>query len=414
MTTGRPLISLTLIALLSPAVASGQTGDTESASEQTPTEANAEERGEHGAAHEDDSDEEEEGGHGHHPVLRLGTVEISPDFKLYADYQIDVASADVKNAFHLTRAYLGIRLRLNSWIGARVTYDVSQATDLGRAGAAPIDEDGEAAVVDGSRVQGSMLARLKYGYLDLDVEALSLDLRFGVIHTPWIDWIEHIEDSRLFRKVMLENEYHYPSADFGVAVVGHVSDYLAYHIGFYNGEGYHGVEDTRFKDFIGRVSFRPAPRVRGVSGLMLSGYYQVELPSTDIDPDHSTHRRFGGALTYRLAEELTSADTARVRGDRLAAWVQAFYGQDGPADHLIPSLGISAGVRVELPALLFVLARLDRFDHDLNHDDEVLWTVLGALGLRPARGVIFALNYQGRLGHGHDRHLVGIHAELRL
>lgn len=354
-------------------------------------------------------------------VLRFGTVELSPDLKIYADYQFDAASEDVENGFHVTRAYLGLRVRVTPWLSGRVTYDVSQATDLGRAGPAEIEpgtpgEDEDTAIVDGSRVQGSMLARLKYAYINFGIERLSLDVRFGVVHTPWIDWIEHIEDTRFLRKVMIENEYHYPSADFGLALAGNIRDYLAYFVGVYNGEGYHGIEDTRFKDFIARVSLRPVPGYRPLTALQLSGYVQVEVPIPDSASGQETHRRFGGALTYRLADEITSPDCAKVRGERLALWFQAFYGQDGVADAITDSFGFSVGGRVELPARLFLLARLDRFDSDLDVDgeDDVFWTVLAAFGFRPTRGVIVALNYQARLGPGDDRHLIGIHTELHL
>jgi hypothetical protein len=192
-------------------------------------------------------------------VLRFGSVEIVPDLKLYADYQIDLGSDDYDNAFHITRGYIGLRAQITSWLGGRVTYDVSQAGDLGRSGAAAVE--GEEAEVESSRLSGSVVARLKYAYLDLGIPRLSMRLRFGVVQTPYIDWVEHIEGSRFLRKVMIEQEYHYPSADFGLALVGNVRDYLSYHVGVYNGEGYHGVEDSSFKDIIARLSLRPAPGV---------------------------------------------------------------------------------------------------------------------------------------------------------
>jgi hypothetical protein len=151
-------------------------------------------------------------------VLRFGSVELSPDLKLYADSQIDVASENVDNAFHLARAYLGLRAQITSWL--YVTYDISQVTDVGRSGSAEV-VDGEA-VVDASRLEGSLVARLKYAYLNLGIDRLSLAVQFGVIHTPWIGWVESVEGTRFLRKVMIENEYGYPSADFGVVLAGHV------------------------------------------------------------------------------------------------------------------------------------------------------------------------------------------------
>ncbi len=346
-------------------------------------------------------------------VLLLGSVELRPDLKIYADYQVDLASEDYDNAFHLRRAYLGLRARIASWLSGRVTYDISQVTDVGRAGDAEVR--GGEAEVEASRLEGSLVARLKYAYLHLGIERLSLGLRFGVVQTPFIGWVEHIEETRFLRKVMVEQAYGYPSADFGLALIGSIRRRLTYHVGLYNGEGYHGLESTRFKDLIARVSWRPAPDRQGLSGLQLTGYVQVELaPGEGV-----THRRYGGALTYRLAEEILDPDCQRVRGEVLAAWVQVFGGQQGPADELIGSLGVSVGARLELPARLFVITRLDRFDPDLDTDGDLIWTLLATLGMRiwdgPVGTVIAALAYQGRLYQADaDQQLLGLHVELHL
>lgn len=347
------------------------------------------------------------------PVLRLGSVEFVPDFKLYADYQVDLGSQNYDNEFHLSRAYLGMRMQFNSWLGARITYDISQASDIGASG--ETSGDFGAPVVDDSRVQGSLLARLKYAYLTLGIERLSLDIRMGVMHTPWIDWIEHIEGTRFLRKVMFENEFHYPSADFGAGTRGNVGNYISYFLGLYNGEGYHGVEDSQIKDFIARVSFRPFPNNSHMTGLQISGYTQIEFPWLSNSTD-SLHRRYGGAITYRLAEEILSPDCSKVRGDRLALWVQALYSQDTEEGTRTDSIGISAGSRIEFPANLFVITRLDWFDEDISVDtpSDIYLTILGAFGWRPVRQVAIALNYQGRIGEGIDTHLIGINTEVHL
>lgn len=345
-------------------------------------------------------------------VLRFGSVEIIPDLKLYTDFQIDLGSNDYDNAFHLRRGYLGLRARLTSWLGARVTYDISQIDDVGRAGAAPVEDD--EATVESSDLEGSMAARIKYAYIDLGIPRLSMRLRFGVIHTPYIDWVEHIEGARFLRKVMIEQATHYPSADFGIAAVGHVTDYLSYHVGIYNGEGYHGLESSSFKDIIARLSLRPAPGRRGLSGLQLTGYVQVEVIGGD-EEDGETHRRYGGALTYRLAREITSADCTHAEGDILAAWFQFFVGQEGTTDALDNSFGFSLGTRIELPHRMFMILRLDRFDENLDAEDDSTWTVLGAYGVRIYDGVVAALNYQGILSETEDhQHLLGLHVELHL
>lgn len=318
------------------------------------------------------------------PVLRIGSTELRPDFKLYTNYSVNFGE-EVSNSFNVSRAYIGFKLKFTPWLSSRVTYDLSPITD--------------------SSLEGSFLSRLKYGYISLNSQRANLSLRAGVIHTPWIDWIEHIEDTRFLRKVMIEQEYHYPSADFGVALVGSIGSYISYHLGVYNGEGYHGIEDTNFKDVIGRLSIRPAPNISGLEGLQLNLYGQFEIVHGD------GHRRFGGALTYRLADEILNTECTKVNNELLAAWVQGFVGQEaGSTD----SLGLSFGLRVEMPANLFLLQRVDMFDENIHSNINArTWTILTALGYRPLRNMTVALNYQNRID-GDSNPSVGIHTELRL
>ena len=341
-------------------------------------------------------------------VLRYGDVVLRPELKLYADFEMDVSDDDLANAFHISRAYIGFRATITDWLSGRITYDVTHAKDLGSSGSSSVD-NGEI-TIDSSGVSGSELGRLKYGYIDLAWSDLNLHARLGIVQTPWIGWIEHIEDTRFLRKVMIENEYHYPSADFGLTLLGEVGDMFAYHLGVYNGCGYHGVERSEGKDVIGRLSLRPLPEVDGFEGLVLSGYAQVEVAA----PDDGTHRRFGGALTYRLADEITSNDSGHAHGETLAAWIQTFMGQDGPNDAFVDSFGLSVGTRVELPEDLFIIGRLDRFDPNMDVEEDTIWTVIGAFGVRPTHGVIIAIDYQGRLSPDGDENVVGLHTEWHL
>lgn len=346
-------------------------------------------------------------------MLKVGSFEVAPDLRLFADYWIDLGAEHFDNGFHVTRAYVGVRVKVTPWLGGRLTLDVAQAADLGASGDAVVT-DGSAAV-EPSRLQGSSLARLKYGYVDARIERARLAVRFGVLQTPWLEWAETIEGTRFLRRLMLEGDLGVPSADFGLALIGTITDYVAYFVGVYNGEGYAGLEGNPFKDLSGRLTLRPAPHVRGLECLQVSGYARGELVSPSQGSTHETSRRYGGALTYRLAREAAEPDCSRVEGERLALWFQAFYGQDGVEDALVGSFGLSGGLRVELPARLFLIGRLDRFDPDLGIGDDARWTVIGAFGVRLGSGVAVALDYQAQILPGQDdTHRLGIHAELRL
>ena len=354
------------------------------------------------------------------PVLKFHGLELSPDIKFYVNYTINLSEDDgdavgADNKFAIGRAYLGMKLKLNDWISARVTYDASTAKDLGTKGA--LAEDGE---VESSELQGSALARMKYAYVSLKINAIDAQLRFGMAHTPYIDWMEHIEDTRYMGKIMIEEEFHYPSSDFGVMLIGQITDYLNYHVGVYNGAGYHGLEDDPLKDILARITLRPAPAVKGLEALQISLYGRIQLSAPDKT---QTNRQYGGAITYRLVDKVKAPDCHKVEGEKLALWFQIFTGEQSHQDdagtyHIPRSLAWSAGGRFELPADLFVIARLDGFDPDLDVDDDNYFRPLGAFGVRLWKGLHVSLTYKGKIyqdiDNHDDDHILGIFSEFRL
>lgn len=345
------------------------------------------------------------------PSLEFKGLELAPDIKLYTDFQMDVSDAGVANAFHLTRGYLGMKFKMTDWFSARLTYDLTTVKGLPSAGTYDVVDD-QVVIPDDNKFNASVAGRLKYAYVVLGIPPASMDICFGVAHTPWMDWIEHIEDTRFLRKVMWEQEFHYPSADFGVVWTGTVGDVIAYHGGVYNGEGYHGLENAGFKDVIGRITVRPIPHQKALAGLAFSVYAHGEFP---IQDGEDTERRIGGAVTWRLADKIKSVDTAKASGDKLAVWYQIKHQAHGDPDDLANNLGMSFGVRVETPIRLFFIGRGDYFDEDLSAAGDSFWRAIGAVGVRVHPTFHFALNYQGMLPvSGDPEHLLGLHTEFHL
>ncbi len=345
-------------------------------------------------------------------VLRYKGIEIKPDIKVYADYQVDLSDEDHANAFHLTRAYLGLKLKVTKWLSGRVTYDVTTVKNVAASGDYSVVDDGIS--ISDHKLHGSVVGRIKYAYVDAKVLPADFAIRAGVLHTPWIDWAQTLEDTRFLRRTMWEHEYKYPSADFGIAFIGNAGNVLTYHLGIYNGEGYSGLEEIGFKDVIGRLSVRPAPNHKVLQGLQLSAYAHGEFPLKD---GVETDRRLGGAVTWRIADKIVDPDCKKVEGDKAAIWVQIKTGEYGdPAIELSRNLGMSFGARIELPARLYIIARADRFDPDLDVDDDEFWRPLGAFGVRLHKTFHVALAYQGKLpvAGGDPDHLIGIHTEFRL
>jgi len=288
-------------------------------------------------------------------------------------------------------------MKLVSWISGRVTLDIAQANDLGKTGAATVSADGKTVTVGESKLDGTFVARLKYALLEVKLplpDRFGAQISFGMIHTPYIYWIEHIQGFRFLTKTYAELDFTYPSADLGVLLSGHVADYLDYAVGVYNGGGYTALASGKFRDIVGRLSVRPLPRHRWLGGLQLTAYAQIQTPPGTGNPI-PTHRRYGGAVTWRIADAILSPDCRLVRGDRGSIWAEGFFSDEGPVDKLTRTLGGSFGGRVELPWRLAAVTRIDWLDPDRSLAGNDRWRVLGGVIKRLYEGINVALAYQG-------------------
>jgi len=336
-------------------------------------------------------------------VGRGPSLEMTPDLKVYTQLALDPGQPS-HSGFDVSRAYLGLKAKLGDHVGGRLTLAAVEGV---RSGAG----HGDAAP---SALDGSLVYRLKYGYLDVRLPGPAF-VRMGAVQTPWIGWFEHVTETRFLGPLLLEREWHTPSSDFGLAVVGTLGDALSYHAGVYDGGGYHGLEEDDTKDLAGRLSLRPAPGVEALQCLQVSAYGRAQAPAA-----HAAHKhlQYGGAVTWRWVEATERDDCGVVRGERLAAWLQAVFGREGHlgADavaHVVPALGVSLGARVELPAHLFSVLRLDRVAADVDDADSVAWRPLLSLGYRLGHHVHVAAAWQANLGPGgDDGHLVGVYTAL--
>lgn len=173
------------------------------------------------------------------------------------------------NAFKLKRGYLTVESRFNEIFSARYTQDIT------------IDDEGDDA--------GNVELRFKYCYLRANVPDLSFlthsYFEVGLVHRPWIDYEEHINDFRVQSEMFLERGKVINSADFGITYVTllggktdndyqqKVNNYLpgkygSISVGIYNGAGYHALENNNNKTIEGRFTVRPFPE--SLTGLQIS------------------------------------------------------------------------------------------------------------------------------------------------
>lgn len=219
-----------------------------------------------------------------HGAAQAPTVTVGGVAYAQFVYQLKDTANHVNN-FDVTRAYLNVNGKFAYGIGTRVTADIFRSTD------------------------GSLSYRLKYAYATWTPEKSALTYKFGQIHTPWLDWEEHLWDYRVQGQMAVERAGYMSSSDFGFGVDGNWGyDKVNMQVGVYNGENYNRSPGDQRKDLMGRVSVRLKSTDEGGrdGGLRLTGYGQIGKPTGG-----GTRQRFIGMLSYRskaltLAAELAS------------------------------------------------------------------------------------------------------------
>lgn len=287
----------------------------------------------------------------------------------YLDYSIGQkplggGSEEDYNSFSNTRGYLTVKKKILPWLGARMTLDMH------------LDESGDYKV------------RHKYLYAEVKHEGFgffsNLTGEIGVGHMPWLDFEEHINPYRCQGTMAIERAGVFNSADGGVSVRGYFGSKLAdaeektgnhhydgrygsWHIGIYNGSGYHAKEQNENKVIEGRFTVRPLPDVvpgLQFSVLAMSGKGNVpEDDENDIEaPDYSVAI---GMVSYEHPRFVATGQYFKTDGNKDGTWVNA----DGDA---LKTGGYSLFSKVKLPVLenkLSLVARYDHFDSDI--DDEI-------------------------------------------
>ena len=150
---------------------------------------------------------------------------------------------------------------------------------------------------------GSLAFRLKYAYATWTPEKSPLTAKFGLIHTPWLDWEEALWDYRMQGSMAMERfrsvagAGYLSSADFGAGIDGKFGyDKVNFQIGAYNGEFYSKPEGDSYKDVEARVSVRvlESDDYSRVGGLALTGYAGIGSPTGG-----GRRNRYIGMVSYK-------------------------------------------------------------------------------------------------------------------
>ena len=214
---------------------------------------------------------------------------------VYGQYQYDLkdsvgaagASFGKQNQFSIQRAYVNVIGRFGSNLLTRITADIAPSGTT------------------------NQIYRLKYAYAAWTPTGSALTYKFGLIHTPWLDWEEALWDYRMQGPMVTDRLGYTTAADFGAGIDGKWNnDQVNGQLTVVNGEGYsRGTGDKR-KDVQLRLSVRVmnTDDASRVGGLRISGYAGIGKVTGGGD-----RNRFIGLVSYRSKQFTLAGEFASTK-----------------------------------------------------------------------------------------------------
>ena len=274
---------------------------------------------------------------GQAPTVTIGGV-------AYAQFAYQLKdTANHGNNFDITRAYLNVNGTFAYGIKTRVTPDIYRNAD------------------------GSLGYRLKYAFASWQPEKSPLTFKFGQIHTPWLDWEEHLWDYRMQGTMAVERAGYMSSADFGAGIDGMWGfDRFNFQVGVYNGENYNKAPGDQRKDLMGRASFRILGSDEGGrdGGLRVTGYAHYGKPTGGGE-----RQRYIGMVSYRSKLMTLAAEIAATK-DSVTAPVSA-----EKKGRIISVFGVLRASNAKFQ----VIGRIDSTDPNTSVNNDRTTRVIGGL-----------------------------------
>lgn len=282
---------------------------------------------------------------------------------VYSQYEFLLSDSDGhENAFDVKRAYVDVRGRFDRGIGTRVTADVHRQPD------------------------GSLDLRLKYAYFTWTPEDSPITLKFGQMHTVWLDWEEGLWDYRMQGTMPIERYGYTSSSDLGAGVDGAWgAQKLNVQVAVQNGEGYHGAEGDKHKDVGARASYRLLASDDGGArgGLRLTGMASFGEPNGG-----GTRNRYMGMVSWKSSRLTLAGQAART--------IDGGANESNAHGNILSAYGV-----LRMPGTPWALvARVDRSDPDVDAEDDALTRVIAGVSYRVGSNVLLLLDidhvsYQG-------------------
>jgi hypothetical protein len=283
------------------------------------------------------------------------------------------------NQWTLQRGYLNIEKEITPWLYARYTPDLTQDNT------------------------GDWKFRTKYLYSELRPPnagnvLTQMKSEIGMGHIPWLDFEEQLNPYRCQGTMPMERAGVINSADLGVNIHGNFGGRLAnakevvgndhydgrygsWHIGVYNGTGYHAAEVNENKPVEYRFTVRPLPDYLPGFQATYFGLYgkgnntsanSFGAPFYNYSPDWIIHE---GLLSYQHPWFILSGQMFASKGNQSGNWTTTPGIPGMPIGQRANSLwtrGYSVFADAKIPVKIFneyrwhIFYRTDWFNADQN------------------------------------------------
>lgn len=246
------------------------------------------------------------------------------------------------NSFNITRAYIDLKFTPVDDVSARVTPNIYETINTGTTcttkstSTKPIvttttctassgDKVGTSSGF-GQTVDGNWSYRLKYAYVDyntffkkvLRVRQMQEDkFTFGQEQNPLVDWEENLWGFR-YTALTPWNYLSLSSTQVGVSMKGPIKfnekQYADYDVGVFDDASFHAIEQSAYKQVMGRLTLNPFGANSRYDGLGLTGFFDYGY-SNKCTPDSNVSNTACGHVTRVAALAHYTAATWGIVGE---------------------------------------------------------------------------------------------------
>lgn len=299
----------------------------------------------------------------------------------YLDYSAGTTYHDGTdfNKFSITRGYVNIKKDISPWFKVRVTPDITQL------------------------LSGDIELRMKYYYADFLFQDYSFltenDLRVGLAQMPWLDFQESINIYRMQGTMFQERFKNFDSGDMGIGVLGnfggklskeqqeeigyptpYAGRYGGYHIGLYNGGGYHAKEENQDKAIEYRVTLRPL--ADSTPGLQLTYFGLAGKGNTAASPKWKSGTSL---ISYQNRYTVLTGEYVKGRGK-----------QDGADENSKKGYSVFGDFKLAMYNRLSIMIRYDVWDPNTDAGDDEETLFIGGVSVKIEGNNYILVDYEQR------------------